>query len=86
MRKLKVRAVQGHLQPNFEAFSAGVRRFIGWKFDSSLGTRGGFVPLPDGEEIPYRAEYVQALKEGALAPMDYETAQICGVNFDTYHL
>lgn len=91
-KTLKVKAVPGALQPNFEAFEAGVRRFIGWKFDASLGEvdkkgkpSGGFVALPDGETVPYRAEYVKAVKKGMLTPVDEETASLCGVIFaDVY--
>lgn len=101
-KTLKVRAVPGHLQPNFEAFDARVRRFVGMRYDPSLGhdliftagprkgqsagKTGGFVLLEQGEEIPYRGEYVQALKDGVLAPMDYETASLCGITFDTYQI
>jgi len=43
--------------------------------------QGGFVVLEDGEEVPMIAEYIQAVKEGDLLPMDQETARLCGVKF-----
>jgi len=36
IRTLNVKAVSGKLQPNFEAFEAGVRRFVGWSYDSTV--------------------------------------------------
>lgn len=90
-KTLKVKAVPGCLQPNFEAFDGGVRRFVGWKFDASLGDKntkgqpsGGFVMRPEGEEVPFRAEYVKALKQGMLLPLDYETACLAGLQTDIY--
>lgn len=71
-----VGAVPGRLQPNFEAFDAGVRRFIGWQFNPTIGDvdekgmpQGGFVIL-EPELVPVRAEYIQALKDGDLYPAD----------------
>lgn len=76
-----VGAVPGSLQPNFEAFDAGVRRFIGWRFDPTVGevdekgiAQGGFV-MAEPELVPVRAEYIKALKSGDLAPADALSAQ-----------
>lgn len=87
-KTLKVKAVQNRLQPNFAAFEAGVRRFVGCRFDQTLGEKdskgvaqGGFLMLEEGEEVPMIAEYVQAVKQGDLLPADQETARLCGVKF-----
>lgn len=84
---LKVFPVEGKLQPDFEGFEAGVRRFIGCRFDASVGEidskgipQGGFVPTGKVAVVPYRAEYVQAIKEGDLKPADAETARLCKVS------
>lgn len=75
MLKLKVRPVANVLVSDFEALNSGVRRFVGRRFDPSVG----FVPLDEDAEVPFRAEYVQAVKAGELEPCDAETAKLCGV-------
>ena len=87
IKMLSVKAVEGKLQPNFEAFEAGVRRFVGWSFDSTIGEvddkgvpQGGFVMLPSAS-IPARAEYIQAVKQGDLEVLDEASAAMCGVKF-----
>lgn len=87
-KSLNVKAVPDRLQPNFEAFEAGVRRFVGRKFDPTAGevdsrgeAQGGFVILPEGESVSLRAEYIKAVKDGDLLPADAETAKLCGVPF-----
>lgn len=92
LKTMKVKAVEGRLQPNFEAFDAGVRRFVGRKFDPTAGevdakgeAQGGFVILADGESIPVKAEYVKAVKQGDLEPADAETAKLCGVPFVCFY-
>lgn len=87
-KMLKVRAVEGRLQPDFEAFESGIRRFVGCRFDQSIGAKdakgipqGGFVSLERDVKVPYRAEYVQAVKEGDLEAADIETARLCKVSF-----
>ena len=84
---LRVFPVEGKLQPDFESFEAGVRRFVGCRFDASVGEKdskgvpqGGFVPTGKAVTIPYRAEYVQAVKQGDLIPADAETARLCKVS------
>lgn len=84
---LKVLPVEGRLQPDFESFDAGVRRFVGRKFDEKLGKKdkdgvpqGEFVITGKVVVLPYRAEYVQAVKEGDLIPVDAETARLCKVS------
>ncbi len=77
-KTLKVKAVEGKLQPRFDAFDSGIMRFVGCKFDPELP---GFV-ASGIEEIPYQAEYVKAVKEGDLEAADEETAKLCGIKFN----
>ena len=56
------------------------RRFIGWRYDPNLGEAGGWVRTGI-EELPYKHEYVKAVREGDLLPADQETANVCGVQF-----
>lgn len=86
-KTLRVKAVDGKLQPNFEAFEAGVRRFVGWSYDPTIGEvddkgapQGGFVMLAS-DSVPCRAEYIQAVKQGDLEVLDQESATLCGVRF-----
>lgn len=80
------------LVPDLEAHEARVRRFVGRRHDRAGGLKGmdengnvfmtGAWPATDHpQEVPYRAEYVQAAKEGDLHPADEETARICGLRF-----
>jgi len=80
-KTLKVKAAHTALVQNYEAMDAGVRRFIGRRLDPSLGECGGWVPKEEGEVIPFRAEYVQAVKDGDLEVMDQESALLCGIKF-----
>jgi hypothetical protein len=87
IKMLNVKAVEGKLQPNFEAFEAGVRRFVGWSYDPTVGEvdekgvpQGGFVMLPSAS-VPCRAEYIQAVKLGDLEVVDQASAVLCGVKF-----
>lgn len=86
-KTLKVLPVPGRLQPDFDSFDAGVRRFVGCRFDPSVGEKdkngvpqGGFVPTGSIAVVPYKAEYVQAVKDGDLKAADAETARICKVS------
>lgn len=83
MKKLSVLAAGVALVPDFEALDGGVLRFVGRKHDPSLGKNGGWVPSSEPVEIPYRAEYLQELKAGALLPADAETAKLAGLAFKT---
>ena len=86
---LKVRSAPMAMVTNFEALEAKSRRYVGRVFDSTLGevnpetgNRQGGWPLTDEpEEIPFRAEYRQAVREGDLIPADKATADLCGVPF-----
>lgn len=75
---LKVKPVGTLLVPDYQAQEQGVRRFVGRKLDASVGINGGFVPLEEAVEIPYCAEYAQALKEGDLEPCCEASAKLAG--------
>lgn len=80
-KTLTVRAVASGMCPDFEAQGAGILRFIGRSHDPSLGDNGGWTVSPDPVTVPFRSEYVQELKAGALLPADAETAALCGLPF-----
>lgn len=73
---MQVRAIEGRLQPNFESFDAGIRRFIGWRYDES---QSAFVMSEGAETVPVRAEYIQALKQGDLLPADEIASKLSGI-------
>ncbi len=89
MQTLKVKSSPLAMVTDYEAFAAGVRRYIGRSYDPSLGPvdpetkkHVGGWPLKDGvDEIPYRPEYARAIKEGDLLAADKATADLCGVPF-----
>jgi hypothetical protein len=81
MGTLKVYAANTALVTDYEALKSNVRRFIGRTYDATLGQAGGWVPKAEPSEIPDRAEYRQAIKEGDLTPADRETAAACGLPF-----
>lgn len=97
MKKLRVLARGTAMVFDYERHEAGVRRFVGRKHDPSLGAafrddsgverrQGGWPPSHDPhspDEVPYRAEYVQAVKCGDLWAADEESALLCGVKFDS---
>lgn len=84
-RTLKVLAAPDRISlvANIDALYAvpPQRRFIGWNYDAALGEAGGWVRKEEPEELPYKHEYVKAIKEGDLIPADAETAHICGLQF-----
>ncbi len=73
---LKVRAVGDSLVHNFNAMQVGRLQFVGRKFDKESDE---FVILPDGEEVTFRAEYIQAVQAGELEALDDETCKLCGL-------
>ncbi len=86
-KMLRVRSRGDALVQDYAAMDAGVRRFIGWRRDASLRDEaaaidGGFVSTGADVELPFRAEYVTALKDGSLWPADKATAELAGVPFD----
>ena len=78
MRKLRVLPSGTAMVPDFEAQEQGVRRFIGRKLDVE---KGGFVPLDEPVEVPFRAEYLLAVRDGDLECADEASAQLCCVPF-----
>jgi len=66
---------------NLEALLASPpsRRYVGWKFNAEVGEAGGWERKEEPETLPYRHEYVKAVREGDLVPADKETAKLCGV-------
>lgn len=80
-KKLKVFAEGDALVPDYEALEQGKLRFIGRKRISGVGINGGWIPELEAVEVPFRLEYIQELKAGALAPGDAETARVAGIDF-----
>lgn len=78
---LTVKAVGSAMVPNYEALDAGILRFVGRRHDASVGPNGAWVGTGEVVTLPARAEYVQEVKAGTLAPCDAETARACGVPF-----
>ncbi len=86
---LKVRSAPMAMVTNFEALDAKSRRYVGRQFDPSVGEinpetqrpQGGWPLRDEPEEVPFRAEYLQAVREGDLIPADKATADLCGVPF-----
>jgi hypothetical protein len=56
----------------------GVRRFIGRRFDASIGVAGGFVPTGEVTEVPATPEYIRCLRDGDLEPADEATRALAG--------
>jgi len=69
------------LVPDYESIEGGVLRFIGRRHDPSLGKNGGWVPVDGPVSVPYRQEYLQELRSGALLPADKETADLARIPF-----
>ena len=46
-----------------------------------VGRDADLNELPSGEEIAYHSFYIKQLMDRALEPMDYNTAQLAGINF-----
>jgi hypothetical protein len=67
--------------PDFEALDSRVRRYHGRRFSYQSES---FQLIPDWVgEIPERAEYLQALKEGSLIPRNEYTAKRAGIPFQS---
>lgn len=84
-KTLRVRASGTGCVQNHERLEGGTNSFIGRKFQERKDLPGtyGFVPTNEIEEVPYRAEYIHALKAGDLQPADKATADAAGVEFST---
>ena len=76
--------------PNFDALKSNVRRFVGRRFDPTLGhdildakgqprKSGAFVTLYEGEYIPVTGQNIQAVRNGDLEPGDEACARLCGL-------
>lgn len=93
VNKLRFHARGSALVQNFEHLEAGKKSFLGRRYTQlaapdtndpeDFGT-WGFAPTGSVAEVPYRAEYVKACKDGDLWPADEETAKACGVAFDPH--
>jgi hypothetical protein len=81
IKTLKVFAEGEALVPDYEALEQGKLRFIGRKRIAAEGINGGWVPQLESVEVPFRLEYLQELKAGALAPADEDTARAAGIDF-----
>lgn len=79
MKKLRFKASGEAMVQNLDRLEAGIKSFIGRKFVEVSSGQFGFVPTGSFEEVPYRAEYVKACKDGDLLPADEETALACGM-------
>jgi hypothetical protein len=80
---LRVRARGTALVHSLEAMNANPRVFIARKWTTVDG-RAALEPTAEAAEIPNRAEYRTAVKEGSLWPADEATAKECGVTFDSF--
>jgi len=82
---ISVRAKGLALVPNHDAFDAGVKRYIGWRYGEVAPGSGeyGFKKTDEAEVVSARQEHVRDVKEGALFAADQATAILCGVAFDS---
>lgn len=80
--KLRFRARGTSLVQNFERLEAGIKSFVGRRYQEVEPGLWGFVPTGDSEEVSFMHEYVSACKEECLWPADEATAAACGVKFD----
>ncbi len=78
---------------DLEAQEARTLRFIGRWHDTTIGhagfdengvkfMSGGWPSTHKAQEVPARAEYLWACKDGDLWAADEATAKYCGVKFD----
>jgi hypothetical protein len=81
-KKLRFRARGNALVQNFARMEAGIKSFVGRKYQEVEPGQWGFVPTGETEEVAYAAEYVKACKDGDLFAADEATAAACGVSFD----
>lgn len=80
--KLRVLAHGDASVPNFERLEQGVNCFLGRDYTETAPGQFAFVPNNKVEEVPSRAEYLKALRDGDLMPADAATAAVAGVKFD----
>lgn len=69
------------LVQDHERLERGINAFVGVRFQEIEGKPGevGFHVTGESVVIPYRPEYVDALKKGSLLPADEATAAFVGV-------
>jgi hypothetical protein len=82
-KKLRFHASGTALVQDFERLEIGVKAFLGRKYEEVKPGVWGFVPTGMVAEVPYRAEYAKACKDGDLIAADEETAKLCGVPFES---
>ncbi len=89
-KTLRVRAIGDTLVQDYQAMQGGVRRYIGRKYDKTLGggdfNQGGWASTDHIVEIPNLAEYRMEVKLGHLEVADDETAELCGVQPLKYNM
>lgn len=84
-KMLRVRAQGDALVPNYERQEASInaaRCFIARAYKEVEPGKYAFVPTNEVAEVPARAEYIKALKDGDLLPADAETASAAGLKFE----
>lgn len=79
---LRVRARGTALVHRLEAMNSSPRQFVG-RVWVEIDGKWGLKAVDEDCEIPFRAEYVSAVKSGELWAADQETASACGVPFDS---
>lgn len=81
---LRVRAVGNGLVPRFENLKDNTPSFVGREWCEVNG-KFALRLRDEPTEVPHRAEYVRAVREGHLEPCDAATAAACGVAFKPYY-
>ena len=69
---------------NYASLFAGVRRYIGLRYDASLGENGGWAATGMTVELPadqYQGEYIRHLRTGDLVAVDEATAKKAGLKW-----
>jgi len=90
---LRLRAKGDLLCADYDAHESGIKRFVGRKHSTAYGHEyrdeqgnllktGGWPSTGEPQELPYRAELAQAVREGDCWAADEATAAACGVTFD----
>ena len=80
-KMLKVLPVGTALVQDVDALEGGRNAFVGrkWVPVPDEPERYGWAPTDEVAEVPFRPEYLDALKTGGLEPADADTAKLCGV-------
>lgn len=80
-KTLRLKAAGEAMLPIFEKQSRGIRQFVGREYREIEPGVFGFAPTSEPTEVPFRAEYVLAVRAGDAEAADEETARACGVKF-----